>query len=202
MGDADGKDTGRGDECAVVAFGSAEEFDAWLTAHHAASPGIWLKLRKKSAGKPVTFDYAQALDVALCHGWIDGRKAACDDEWWLQRFTRRTARSPWSKINRDKATALAADGRMRPAGLAEVERARADGRWQAAYAGSRTITVPDDLAAALTADPAAAAFFETLDRTNRYAILYRVQEAKRPETRARRIAQYVAMCAEGRKVHP
>jgi uncharacterized protein YdeI (YjbR/CyaY-like superfamily) len=140
--------------------------------------------------------------VALCYGWIDGQKAKGDDQHWLQRFTPRRSRSRWSKVNRDHVARLVDQGRMRPAGLAEVERAKADGRWEAAYDGPRTSSVPDDLAAALAANPAAATFFETLDRQNRFAVLYRVQDAKRPETRARRIEQYVAMLAEGKKLHP
>ncbi|WTJ77425.1 YdeI/OmpD-associated family protein [Kitasatospora sp. NBC_01539] len=189
-------------ELDIIAFASADDFDAWLGGHHASSPGIWLKLRRKTPGV-VSLDYAQALDVALCHGWIDGRKARSEEDgWWLQRFTPRSARSRWSRINRDKALALIEQGRMRPAGLAEVERARADGRWEAAYDSARTAEVPEDLSAALRAEPAAAAAFEAIDRQNRYAILYRVQEAKRPETRARRIATYVAMLAEGRTIHP
>ncbi|MFB7515477.1 YdeI family protein [Streptomyces sp. NPDC056144] len=185
----------------IVVFASAEEFEAWLGEHHAESAGIWLKLRKKAPGV-VALTYAEAVDVALCHGWIDGQKAKADDEWWLQRFTPRRPRSRWSKINRDKVAALTAQGRMRPSGQAEIDRAKADGRWDAAYDSPRTATVPEDLAAALAADPAAAAFFETLDRPNRYAILYRVQDAKRPETRARRIAQFVSMLAKGEKPHP
>ncbi|GGW50704.1 YdeI/OmpD-associated family protein [Streptomyces galilaeus] len=185
----------------IFAFESAEAFQAWLGENHAVSPGIWLKLRKKGPGI-AALDYPQALDVALCYGWIDGQKAKFDDEWWLQRFTPRTPRSKWSKINRDKVAALVEQGRMRPPGQAEVDRAKADGRWEAAYAGAKTATVPDDLAAALTADPAAAKSFETLDRQNRYAILYRIQDAKKPETRARRIEKYVAMLAKGEKLHP
>ncbi|MFE0436199.1 YdeI family protein [Streptomyces nigra] len=185
----------------TVAFESAEAFQAWLGENHAVSPGIWLKLRKKAPGV-VALDYAQALDVALCYGWIDGQKAALDDEWWLQRFGPRTARSRWSKINRDKVAALIEKGRMRPPGQAEIDRAKADGRWDAAYDSPRTATVPDDLAAALAAEPAAAEFFETLNRTNRFAIIYRVQDAKRPETRARRIEKYVTMLAKGEKPHP
>ncbi len=185
----------------TVAFDSAEAFEAWLGENHTVSPGIWLKLRKKGPGI-VALNYAQALDVALCHGWIDGQKAALDDQWWLQRFTPRRPRSRWSKINRDKVAVLIEQGRMRPPGLAEIDRAKADGRWEAAYDSSRTATVPDDLAAALTADPAAAAFFETLDRQNRYAILHRVQDAKRVETRVRRIEKYVAMLAKGEKLYP
>ncbi|MER7594035.1 YdeI/OmpD-associated family protein [Streptomyces hydrogenans] len=185
----------------TVTFDSAEAFEEWLGEHHADSAGIWLKLRKKGPGV-VALDYAQALDVALCYGWIDGQKAKFDDLWWLQRFTPRRRASRWSKINREKVAALTAQGRMRPPGQAEVDRAKADGRWEAAYDSARTITVPDDLAAALAADPAAAAFFGTLDSANRFAILYRVQDAKRPETRARRIEQFVAMLAKGEKPHP
>ncbi len=182
-------------------FGTVAQWEQWLTERHADSPGLWLKLRKKEPGAD-WLDYQQALEIALCFGWIDGQKAAFDDRYWLQRFTPRRARSKWSKINRDKATALIEQGRMRPAGLAEVELARADGRWDAAYASSSTAEVPEDLAAALAANPAAAAFFATLDRANRYAILYRVQEPKRPQTRAKRIETFVAMLAAGEKLHP
>ncbi|MFI8326793.1 YdeI family protein [Streptomyces sp. NPDC085529] len=185
----------------IVVFASAEEFQAWLGENHAVSRGIWLKLRKKGPGI-VALDYGQALDVALCYGWIDGQKRSFDDQWWLQRFTPRTARSRWSKVNRDKVAALIEQGRMRPPGQAEVDRARADGRWEAAYDGSRTAAVPDDLAAALTAVPGAAEFFERLDRRNRFAILYQIQDAKRAETRARRIEKFVAMLAKGEKPYP
>lgn len=185
----------------IVSFESAEAFETWLSDQHATSPGIWLKLRRKRAGI-VALDYAQALDVALCYGWIDGQKGKFDDQHWLQRFTPRKPNSKWSKINRDKAVALTEQGRMRPAGLAEVERAKTDGRWQAAYDGARTSSVPDDLVAALAANPAAAEFFETLDRQNRFAILYRIQDVKKPETRARRVEKYVAMLAEGKKLYP
>lgn len=185
----------------TVVFESAEAFEAWLGENHAASTGIWLKLRKKSPGI-VSLDYAQALDVALCYGWIDGQKAKFDDEWWLQRFTPRRPRSKWSKINQGKVAALTEQGRMRPPGQAEIDRAKADGRWEAAYESPKNATVPDDLAAALASDPAAAAFFENLDRTNRYAILHRVHDAKRAETRARRIEKFVAMLAKGEKLHP
>ncbi|WP_371661125.1 YdeI family protein [Streptomyces sp. NBC_00280] len=185
----------------TIDFPSAEAFEAWLGENHAVSPGIWLKLRKKGPGI-VAMNYAQALDVALCYGWIDGQKAALDDQWWLQRFTPRRPRSKWSKVNCGKVAVLIEQGRMRPQGLAEIERAKADGRWEAAYDSARTATVPDDLAAALAADPAAAASFETLDRQNRYAILYRIQEPKRAETRARRIEKYVEMLAKGEKLLP
>lgn len=184
-----------------VAFESAEAFQAWLRENHATSPGIWLKLRKKGPGI-ASLDYAQALDVALCYGWIDGQKAKFDDRWWLQRFTPRRSSSRWSKVNRDKVAVLIAQGRMHPPGQAEVDRAKADGRWEAAYDSPKNATVPEDLTAALTADQAAAEFFETLDRQNRYAILYRIQDAKKPETRARRIEKYVAMLAKGEKLYP
>ena len=146
-------------------------------------------------------DYAQALDVALCYGWIDGQKDKFDDSSWLQRFTPRTPRSKWSRVNREKASALIEQGRMRGRRMAEVERAKADGRWDAAYAGSKTATVPEDLAVALAASPAAAEFFASLDSQNRYSILYRVQDAKKPETRARRIQKFVEMLAQHQKIH-
>lgn len=189
------------DDLRIVSFESTVDFEAWLGEHHASSPGIWLKLRKKAPGV-LALDYGQALDVALCYGWIDGQKAAFDDLHWLQRFTPRKPKSKWSRINCGKAEALIAQGRMRPPGLAEVERAKADGRWDAAYDGARTASVPDDLAEALAANPAAAAFFATLDGRNRYAVLYRIQDAKKAETRMRRIEKYVAMLAEEKKIHP
>lgn len=189
------------DPLETIEFATAAEFEAWLTEHHADSPGRWLKLRKKTPGVDA-LTYQQALEVALCHGWIDGQKAAFDDQYWLQRFTPRRARSKWSRINREKAEALIEQGRMHPAGLAQVELARADGRWEAAYPGQRTVEVPGDLAAALAANPAAAEFFATLDSANRYAVLYRVHDAKKPETRARRIEKFVAMLAAGERLHP
>lgn len=182
-----------------VRFATQRAFETWLRTHHATSDGIWLQIAKADAEPTVT--YAQAIESALCHGWIDGPKRALDDAHWLQRFTPRRARSLWSKINRDKAEALIAAGRMQPAGVAEVERARADGRWDAAYDSPRTAEVPADLRAALDAIPAAATFFDQLNKTNRYAVLWRVQTAKQPATRARRIEQLVAMLAEGKKLH-
>lgn len=182
-------------------FETAEDFEHWLRENHATSAGIWLRLRKKAPGI-AALDYSQALEVALCYGWIDGQKRAFDDEHWLQRFTRRTPTSRWSKVNRDRATALISQGRMREPGLLEVERARADGRWEAAYDGARTAAVPEDLQAALAANPQAAESFAALDSHNRFAILYRVQDAKRPETRQRRIETFVAMLAAGDKLYP
>jgi len=184
-----------------VAFPTAAAWRAWLAGHHAAADGLWLKIAKKAAAEG-TLSYAEALDEALCFGWIDAQKRGLDDGYWLQRFTPRKRGSRWSKINTQKAEALIAAGRMQPAGLAEIESARADGRWDAAYAGSRSITVPDDLAAALAANPVAAEFFSTLNSVNRYAILYRIGTVKRPETRARKIAQYVGMLAEHKTLHP
>ena len=189
------------DDFPVLGLGSAAEWDGWLTEHHADSPGVWLKIPKKGSGT-TGVAYPDALGVALCHGWIDGQKGRLDDGYWLQRFTPRRAGSKWSRINTEQASALIEAGRMRPAGLREVERARADGRWAAAYEPQSSAAVPEDLARALDGNAAARAFFEDLDRANRYAILYRVAEAKRPETRARRIAAFVTMLSEGKKIHP
>ena len=186
-------------ELPVASFASAEAWERWLMENHATSQGVWLKIAKQAAA---SVTYAEALEVALCYGWIDGQKAGLDEEHWLQRFTPRRPGSKWSKINRDKAEDLIAQGRMQPAGLREVERARADGRWENAYAGQRSITVPDDLVEALAQNERARAFFATLDSRNRYAILYRIQDAKKPATRAQRIAKFVAMLNEGRKIYP
>jgi uncharacterized protein YdeI (YjbR/CyaY-like superfamily) len=183
-----------------VFFASAKAWEKWLAAHHARSPGVWLKLAKAGAGV-TSASYPEALEVALCYGWIDGQKAALDDRFWLQRFTPRQPRSKWSKVNRGKATALIANGRMKAAGLREIERARKDGRWDVAYDSPRTATVPADLQARLDADPKVKAFFAALNSANRHAILYRIQDAKKPETRARRIDTLVAMLARGEKLH-
>jgi len=188
------------DDLAVVELADRGAWAAWLEAGHASSPGVWLKIAKKGSDVR-SVSYAEALEVALCYGWIDGQKRPLDDRFWLQRFTPRNPRSRWSKRNRTLVERLIANGEMAPAGLREVERARADGRWEAAYDSHATATVPPDLQAALDADAGAAAFFAGLDSANRYAILYRIQEARRPETRARRIATFVAMLAEGRRIH-
>jgi len=185
----------------VLCFESADAWDAWLADHHASSPGLWLKIAKKgSAGRSIS--YSEALDVALCHGWIDGQKGRHDTDYWRQRFTPRKPGGNWSKINTERAAALIASGRMRPAGLREVERAQADGRWEQAYESQSRVTVPDDLARALAANERARAFFATLDSANRYAILYRIGTAKKPETRAKRIDTFVAMLSEHKKIHP
>jgi uncharacterized protein YdeI (YjbR/CyaY-like superfamily) len=184
----------------TLPFESRAAWEAWLAEHQGTSKGIWLKLAKKDSGIP-SVTYPEALEAALCHGWIDGQKAPFDDEFWLQRFTPRGPRSKWSRINREKALALEAQGKMKPRGLAEMEAARKDGRWDAAYEPQASIGVPDDLQAKLDANPRARQFFTTLDSANRYAILYRIADAKRPETRARRIEQFVAMLAEGKTIH-
>ncbi|WP_049557923.1 YdeI/OmpD-associated family protein [Nonomuraea sp. SBT364] len=185
----------------TIAFPSQAAFEKWLEAEHDVSPGLWLKIAKKDSGIP-SVSYSEALDVALCFGWIDGQKAKFDAEHWLQRFTPRKPRSRWSQVNCGRVEQLIAGGAMRPAGLAQIEKAKADGRWDAAYASPRTATVPDDLQAALDADPAAAEFFATLDKANRFAILYRVGDAKRPATRAARIEKFVAMLREHKKIYP
>lgn len=180
-------------------FRDAAAWEAWLVAH-ADAPGLWLKIAKKDQGV-VSVSYPEALDVALCHGWIDGLKRSCDAQYFLQRFTPRRPRSVWSKINIGKVEALIAAGRMRAGGMREVEAAQADGRWQAAYDSARNIEVPDDLAAAFKKNAKARKFFEQIDRTNRYAVLWRIQTAKKPETRAARIEKLVAMLERGEKIH-
>jgi uncharacterized protein YdeI (YjbR/CyaY-like superfamily) len=186
----------------VIGFADQAAWESWLAAEHERSAGIWLKIPRKGSGGPGV-SYAEALEVALCYGWIDGQKGRLDDDaYWVQRFTPRRPGSRWSKINTDKAVELIEAGRMRPAGRREVDRARADGRWDAAYAGQRAMTVPPDLELELAANDAAREFFATLSGVNRYAILYRIGDAKRPETRARRIAKYVAMLAAHETIHP
>ena len=185
----------------AISFATARAWSEWLEAHHASSRGVWLKLAKKAANS-TSLTYPSALDVALAWGWIDGQKNKFDDAWWLQRFTPRTTKSPWSKINRAKAEALIASGKMEAPGLAEIERAKRDGRWERAYDGARASSVPADLAAAFARNARARAFFAALDGANRYAILYRVQTAKKPEARAERIAQFVEMCARQETIHP
>jgi uncharacterized protein YdeI (YjbR/CyaY-like superfamily) len=181
-------------------FASSAAFEAWLEAHSADSDGIWLEIAKKGAAKS-SITYPEALDVALCFGWIDGQKGSLDDERWLQRFTPRRAKSIWSQINREKVAALIAAKRVRPSGLKQVELAKADGRWDAAYAGQRTAEVPPDLAAALAKDKRAEKFFAALDGANRYAILFRLHNVKRAETRARKVSEFVAMLRDGKKLY-
>jgi uncharacterized protein YdeI (YjbR/CyaY-like superfamily) len=190
-----------GDELPVVAFPSRDAFRAWLEEHHSDSTGLWLKIAKKASGI-ITVSYPEALEVALCYGWIDGQKGRFDDSYFVQRFTPRRPRSKWSKINCAKATKLIESGEMKPAGLREVERAKADGRWAAAYESPSNATVPQDLQRELDRNKRARDFFSTLSSVNRYAILYRIQDAKRPETRARRIEDFVRMLAEHKTLHP
>jgi len=184
----------------VLRCATQAEFEAWLEEHHADSRGIWLQIAKKDAPRP-TVTYVEAVEAALCFGWIDGQKARDDDAHWRQRFTPRSPRSRWSQINRDKAEQLIAAGRMRAAGSAEVQRARLDGRWDAAYPSPRNATVPQDLQEALDAEPALASAFADLDARNRYAILWRLADAKRPETRARRMSKYLDMLRRGERLH-
>lgn len=175
---------------------------AWLSEHYEHSTGIWLRLAKKGTTEPTSLTYEDALDEALCHGWIDGQLRRLDERTYRQRFTPRRARSAWSKRNVTHVERLTGEGRMKPAGVAAVERAKADGRWETAYPGQAAMEVPTDLASALKADPRAQAMFEILSSQNRYAILLRIHNAKRPDTRARRIDQFVAMLQAGDTLHP
>ena len=184
----------------VRAFASQDDWEAWLDAEHATSDGVWVKFAKKGSGV-VTVVYAEALDVALCYGWIDSQVMSLDERFYLQKFTPRRSRSKWSRINREKIEQLTNVGRMKPAGLEQVELAKADGRWDAAYASPSTIEVPEDLQNALDANPKAAEFFATLSGSNRYAILYRLEDAKKPETRARRLDKFVGMLERGEKLY-
>jgi uncharacterized protein YdeI (YjbR/CyaY-like superfamily) len=181
-------------------FRTQAEWEAWLEKNHETSPGVWLMVAKKGGGQ-TSVSYAEALDVALCFGWIDGQKGALDEQYFLQRFTRRRKGSPWSDINRGHVARLTEAGRMRPAGQREVDLAKADGRWDAAYAPQSRAQVPEDFQNALDANPAALAAWQGMNSVNRYAILYRIHSVKRAETRQRKIAQYVQMLAEGRRLH-
>lgn len=180
-------------------FETPAKFEAWLKKNHATSDGIWLALAKKAGGKK-TVSYPEAVEIALCWGWIDGQKKKLDDNYALQRFTRRRPRGPWSKLNVDRVAALTKAGRMQPSGQAEVDKAKADGRWDRAYDPQSEMTVPDDFAKALKKNKAAAATFETLTRSQTFAFLYRIQDAKKPETRTMRIEKFVASLAEGSKL--
>jgi len=187
------------DDLPVLRFASKAELEAWLE-QNADADGIWLKIAKKGSGV-TSISYAEALESALCFGWIDSQKRSFDEEFFLQRFTPRRPRGKWSQINREKAEALIAAAAMRPAGLAEVEAAKADGRWDAAYPGQRTAEVPPDLQRELDRNEAARRSFATLDSANRYAILYRLQDAKKPETRERRLRKFIEMLERGEKIH-
>ncbi|MBB5684922.1 YdeI/OmpD-associated family protein [Sphingobium boeckii] len=184
----------------IIAFAETATFEIWLEAQNTNAPGLWLKLAKKGAPEP-TISKSEAIDAALCHGWIDGQLDKYDSHYWLIRFTPRKPRSKWSEVNRTRASELIAEGRMGAAGLAQVEAAKADGRWDAAYGPASTAEVPPDLAAALADNMKAAAFFATLKGANRYAILYRIGAVKKVETRARKIADFVDMLGRGETIH-
>ncbi len=188
------------DDLPILLFAAPADLEAWLEGNHAVSDGVWLKIAKKGAAVP-SVTYGEALELALCFGWIDSQKRGHDEQHFLQRFTPRRPRGRWSRINRDKAEALIAAERMRPSGLAEIEAAKADGRWEAAYEGQRSAAVPDDLRRELDASPAAREFFAALASANRYALIYRLDDAKRPETRERRLRMFVSMLERGEKVH-
>ncbi len=185
----------------IVEFPHQKAWAAWLDKNHGKSRGVWLRLAKKASGI-VSVTYAEALEVALCYGWIDGQKRSDSETAWLQKFTPRSKKSIWSKINRDKALALIKSGQMKPAGLAEVERAQEDGRWERAYDSPSRAAVPEDFQAALDANARAKAFFKTLNGANRYAVLFRIQTAKKAETRAKRIQQFIQMLEKHEKLHP
>ena len=189
-----------GSDLPILLFATAADFEAWLEENHAAPDGVWLKIAKKGASEP-SVTYGEAVELGLCFGWIDSQKRGLDEQHFLQRFTPRRPRGRWSKINREKAEALIDEGKIRPAGMAEVEAAKADGRWDDAYEGQRTAKVPDDLRRELDANAAAREFFEGLDSANRYAVIYRLNDAKRAETRERRLRNFVAMLERGEKIH-
>jgi len=187
-------------ELPILPFANKKKWTDWLARQHDKSAGVWLQIAKKDSGIP-SINYEEALDVALCYGWIDGQKKAFDGQYWLQKFTPRGPRSIWSKINTEKVERLIAGGDMKPAGLKAIELAKQDGRWDAAYASQKNISVPVDFQAALDTNKQAKAFFATLNSVNRYAILFRIHNAKKPETRARKIREFVVMLERGEKIH-
>ncbi|HEY3994308.1 MAG TPA: YdeI/OmpD-associated family protein [Ktedonobacteraceae bacterium] len=189
------------DNYPILAVETQQDWEMWLEKHHSEAKGVWLKLAKKATGIP-SITRAEALDGALCYGWIDGQAASFDTQYWLQKFTPRGPRSTWSQVNRDKVGVLQTAGRMRAAGIRQIELAQADGRWEAAYERQSTANVPEDLQSELNKNQKAQMFFNTLNRTNRYAILLRIQTAKKAETRAARIQKFVGMLANNEKVYP
>jgi len=189
------------DNLPIIAFETQPDWEAWLEEHHTNTKGIWLKLAKKDTGI-ASVSYTEALEGALCYGWIDGQKASFDEQYWLQKFTPRSPKSIWSKVNCGKATVLMAEGRMQPAGMQQVELAKADGRWEAAYESQSKITVPADFQSALDKNQQARDFFNTLNSVNRYAILFRIQTAKKPETRSARIQKFIEMLTNKQKLYP
>ena len=189
------------DEKPVLAFKTKKSWASWLEKNHNKSSGVWLRLRRKTANHK-SLAREEALDTALCYGWIDGQAKSEGEETWLQKFTPRGKRSIWSKRNREKVQALIQTGEMQPAGLAEIARAKKDGRWEAAYDSPSKITVPEDLQKLLDKNKKAKSFFETLNSRNRYAILFRIHTAKKPETRAKRLKQFIEMLERKEKIHP
>ena len=185
----------------VVGFPNQRKWSTWLGSNHARLNGVWLKIGKKSSmASSVT--YPESVEAALCYGWIDGQKKGWDEFFWIQRFTPRRPRSIWSRANRETAKRLMAEGRMKAAGNRAVEEAKRNGRWDAAYASQRTIAVPRDILLQLKKKRKASSFFEKLDRANRYSILFRIEQAKRPELRTQKIQRFIAMLEEGKKLHP
>src|SRR5713101_6527950 len=188
-------------DLSVMSFATWQDWEAWLNEHHADTKGVWLKIAKKGTGIS-SVSYAEAVESALCYGWIDGQKASCDEQYWLQKFTPRGPKSMWSKVNCDKATALLASDRMQPAGRRQAELAKADGRWEAAYDSQSKISIPDDFQGELDNNQKAKEFFTTLNSVNRYAILYRIHTAKKPETRSARIKKFIEMLAKNERIYP
>jgi uncharacterized protein YdeI (YjbR/CyaY-like superfamily) len=187
-------------ELPVLSFADKKKWATWLAKQHKKSNGIWLQIAKRNSGiHSVTYD--EAVEVALCYGWIDGQKMGYDDQFWLQKFTPRGPKSIWSKINTEKAERLIASGEMKPAGLKAIEAARQDGRWEAAYASQKNISIPEDFQVALDKNSEASEFFSTLKSAERYSILFRIQSAKKPETRAKRIQKFVEMLEKKEKIH-
>lgn len=191
----------RKDGLPIVLFETQESLERWMEEHHETSPGFWMQIAKKGSGI-VSVTYQEGLDVALCYGWVDSQKDKMDERTYLQRFTKRGPKSIWSQVNKDKVEALIASGRMKPAGLAAIEAAKANGLWDKAYASPSNAEVPDDLAAALERSPQAKSFFETLNKQNKFAILFRIHNVKKQETRERKIREFVAMLEKGEKIYP
>ncbi|WP_220198719.1 YdeI/OmpD-associated family protein [Ktedonospora formicarum] len=191
----------KAEQISTIAFADEQSWETWLAEHHADTPGLWLKLAKKQSGIP-SITYAEALQVALCYGWIDGQKATVDEQYWLQKFTPRRPRSIWSKVNREHIEKLIASGRMQAAGLRQVELAQADGRWDAAYTSQSKSSIPPDLQVELERNPQAQAFFDSLNSRNRFAIIHRVETTKKPETRAAHIQKFIVMLNQGQKIYP
>ncbi|SRR5260221_10283517 len=190
----------KADHLPIIAFATQQDWEAWLKEYHTTIRGIWLKIAKKETGI-LSLSYAEAVESALCYGWIDGQKASCDEQYWLQKFTPRGPKSMWSKVNCDKATALLASDRMQLAGRRQVELAKADGRWEAAYDSQSKISIPDDFQGELDNNQKAKEFFMTLNSVNRYAILYRIHTAKKPETRSARIKKFIEMLSNHQKLY-